>query len=272
MSENIYLRITGGIGNQLFQLCKAYEISENKNHSCKIILCTQFQNQFFRKRSFSESDERFFSLHNLNLLSYNITHSEKVNIMTYLIFRFRFAKLFTRSNQLNIGSLYLDGYFIKDSNYTQAFDHFSKKIHKLIHISKQNECGLHVRAGDLLRQPQNQLCNKDYYSRAINYLKEKTNLQSIHVHTEDIEYAKSILPDLSEFEVKFTSSDEITDFLSLCSYQYLICANSTYSWMAGALGLSDLFISTEYFYEIGDKPQKLLKEVIVDFKSSHPVI
>lgn len=267
MSMNIFLRITGGIGNQLFQLFKAYEISKNvTGNKPKIYVCSQFQNDFFRRRSSHESDKRSFSLETLGLITGDIYHLEKVNLLTHMIFKFRLVKLLSRSNVLRLRATYLDGYYIENSHHINALDYFAPQIQNLVSVASADVCGLHVRAGDLLRQPQNQLCDDRYYHRAINYMRSEADLRAIHVYTEDIEYAKSLLPDLSGFEVKFFSGNEIVDFLGLCSYRYLICANSTYSWMAGALGYSKKFISTEYFYKIGDRPQKLSKEVIIGFQ------
>lgn len=269
MAKNIYIRITGGLGNQLFQLCQAYEILYTSGKSStKIFLCSEFQNDFLRKQSHIESDKRSFSVERLQLINNNIVHLQKVTLLKFLVFKFRIVKLLTRNNILKFFDIYLDGYFINNSNHVNAIKHFSSKIRKLVPKAPSDECGLHVRAGDLLRQPHNQLCNRDYYYRAIQRLKETTNVSTIHVYTEDIVYAKSILPDLSEFEVSYNSGDEISDFLNLCSFQYLICANSTFSWMAGALGYSQTFISTEYFYETGDKPQRLSKEVVIDYNNS----
>lgn len=264
---SIYLRLTGGIGNQLFQLFKAYEISKKvSGNKSKIYVCSQFQNDFFRRKSSHESDKRSFSLASLGLITGDIFHLEKVNLLTHLIFKFRLVKLLSQSHVLRLRSAYLDGYYIENSNHINAIDYFAPQIQKLTSVSPADVCGLHVRAGDLLRQPQNQLCDNRYYYRAINHIRREADLKAIHVYTENIEYAKTLLPDLSEFEVKFFSGNEITDFLGLCSYRYLICANSTYSWMAGALGYSKKFVSTEYFYKIGDRPQKLSKEVIIGFQ------
>ncbi|MDC1272140.1 alpha-1,2-fucosyltransferase [Planktomarina temperata] len=221
-----------------------------------------------RKQSHTESDKRSFSVEKLQLINDNIGHLQKVNLFTFLVFKFRIVKLLTRNHILDLFDIFLDGYFIKNSNHINAIKHFSRKVREQVPKAASDECGLHVRAGDLLRQPQNQLCNQDYYYRAIQHLKESTNIRAIHIYTEDIVYAKSILPDLSEFEVSYKSGNEISDFLDLCSYQYLICANSTFSWMAGALGYSQRFISTEYFYQPGDKPQNLSKEVVINYTKS----
>ena len=50
--------------------------------------------------------------------------------------------------------------------------------------------------------------------------------------------------------------------------EYMITANSTFSWIAGLLGVSKIFISTEYFYIPGDKPNKLRRELVLGFNGN----
>ena len=58
--SSIYVRITGGLGNQVFQLLKAYKLHLETGK--KIMLVDKFQNDFFRRKSFIETDLRDFSL------------------------------------------------------------------------------------------------------------------------------------------------------------------------------------------------------------------
>ena len=58
--QRIYVRVTGGLGNQIFQLLKSYKLHKETNGV--IILVDRYQNDFFQSKSLSESDFRDFSL------------------------------------------------------------------------------------------------------------------------------------------------------------------------------------------------------------------
>ena len=83
---NIYVRLTGGLGNQIFQLSKAYELylTNGKN----IMLVDKYQNDFFRSKSFMESDFRDFSLGKLGLVDNGITfYCQSPGLFCNIIFK-----------------------------------------------------------------------------------------------------------------------------------------------------------------------------------------
>ena len=67
----IYVRVTGGLGNQMFQLAKAYKLYLDLDKP--IILVDKYQNDFLRFKSFLESDFRDFGLSRAGLVDNKVT-------------------------------------------------------------------------------------------------------------------------------------------------------------------------------------------------------
>ena len=68
--SKIYVRVTGGLGNQIFQALKAYKIHLETGKP--IMLVDNYQNDFFRSKSLEESDFRNFSLTKLGIVDNKI--------------------------------------------------------------------------------------------------------------------------------------------------------------------------------------------------------
>ena len=75
------------------------------------------------------------------------------------------------------GNVYLDGYFIKDESFGDELAWIQKKILETHPITVIQGAAIHVRAGDLLRQPENQLITKKYYDKAIDLVSLKFNIK-----------------------------------------------------------------------------------------------
>ena len=268
--SKVFVRVTGGLGNQLFQYVMAYKLQSVTGKS--ICFVTKFQNDFLRSKSLAESDFRDFSLAKLGLVNEISTQViDSPNFMCYLIFKFRLAKLLTSDGCLYLfGNIYVDGYFIKDAEFSDEISKIREKISTKFIEKTSNEAAIHIRAGDLLRQPQNLLTTREYYLSGIDYFHNVYNVNKFTIVTEDVEFAKNLLGDgLDSYECDFQQASEIEDFITLCSHQFLIAANSTFSWIAGLLGLPAKFVTTEYFYTPGDKPRPMNREVILRFDGTY---
>ena len=214
------------------------------------MLVNKFQNDFLRPKSYIETDFRDFSLIKAGFVdNIIINHCKFPGFFCRLIFKFRLVKIVTNKNYLSLfGNLFLDGYYISDESFGSEIQSLKDKIRQTHAIKKKKGCAIHVRAGDLLRQPENMLITKDYYKRSIEILNKKYNVHNFLIVTENIQFAETFFSDLEEeYLFEYQSSTEIDDFITLLEYEFLICANSTFSWIAGLLGESKIFISTDIF-------------------------
>lgn len=265
--QHIYVRVTGGLGNQIFQLLKSYKL--HKDTSGAIMLVDRYQNDFLRSKSFSESDFRDFGLARAGFVDDETSfYCASPSALCRLIFKFRLAKIFSRDGVLRLfNNLYVDGYFIEGERFEDEVDWASSKVFEKHGITEVSGAAIHVRAGDLLRQPRNLLVTKQYYESSMEELYRRFNVNKFLVITEDIPFAREFFStEKSRYSLRFQSSTEIEDFVALISCDYLITANSTFSWVAGLIGRAKHMISTEFFYKPYDKPTRLLHEQIINFE------
>jgi hypothetical protein len=260
--KKIHLRITGGLGNQIFQYLYALSVAEARNGDC--IIHTGHMNRFSVFKSGRKlSAVRHFSLDKLTFFNNTRTvevHQGKTLFTAIFFGQFRIFRLvFFREIFFRItNNLYLDGYFMSADEYIQI-----KSMEKIIsselchQIDKKGNryCGIHFRAGDLLQQDHPK-CSISYFQTAMNMFANSYGVDKFEIITEDIAYASSFFEELEKlFNITFAEpGNEIDDFYRLASYKYLIAANSTFSWWAGALGHSHSFVCTPFLYTDGDKP------------------
>lgn len=267
-SNKVILKIVGGLGNQLFQFAYAYAYAnENK---ARLVINTYYQNYLWNKGA-TASSNRVFSLLKLGVIpkKLDIINKRETFIIHYLIcYRITRLKITRAILELFTKKIYLDGYFQGPKEFQTSAKSISKiKTLYMLNNGKldlKNKCVIHIRAGDILKHPWNQHCGSSYYKKAINYLIRKKKCKKFEVICEDVKYAKKILGFNSNLKFLKPAS-EIQDFNRLCSYKYLIAANSTYSWWAGILGRCEFFLSPDFFYKDSDKPKKQKKELIIKF-------
>ena len=87
--------------------------------------------------------------------------------------------------------LFLDGYYISDESFGSEIQSLKDKIRQTHAIKKRKDVQFMLRAGDLLRQPENMLITKDYYKRSIEILNKKYNVHNFLIVTENIQFAET---------------------------------------------------------------------------------
>ena len=150
--------------------------------------------------------------------------------------------------ELNDG-VYLDGYFqsekyfkdieptirkdlrLKEPSFNQEALFYKEKI------LNSNSVGIHIRRGDYLHSPLHNVCDLNYYAKAIQYIQERLTNPHFFVFSDDIAWCrKNMKLDNSDFIILPDSKNYfIRDFwlLSLC--KHTIIPNSTFSWWAAWL-------------------------------------
>jgi len=118
--------------------------------------------------------------------------------------------------------------------------HNSKKFN--FTFVKSAVIAVHIRRGDLSLNPNLGLLTAEYYNLAVK--QELTHLcRRVVVYTNDLNWCQSNLN--FQFYIPETPSKKsnlLTDFFGLCSSSTLICSNSTFSYSAAILGVSDRII------------------------------
>lgn len=106
-------------------------------------------------------------------------------------------------------------------------------------IRRYNSVSIHIRRGDYLSNADKygNICTKEFYFKAIQFLQEKLNTPLFYVFSDDMKWAKK---EFSTFQNMFfvELGDEISDIhdmklMSSCKHN--IIANSSFSWWASWL-------------------------------------
>lgn len=101
----------------------------------------------------------------------------------------------------------------------------------------KNYCYIHLRGTDY-KNHSHWFLSEEYYSKSINYIKDKYPEISFLIVTDDIEESKKMFP-----HIECVSNDLITDFTLLLNSNKLIITNSTFSWWAAWLKSKETVIA-----------------------------
>ena len=237
-------RIYGGLGNQLFQFSKALLVMKQINAEL-LCLDTSAVSKYRSKRSFD-----LFEVLNVNFASLGMD----VILRDSLLLKTRIPRLskgfgnFVFLNDKNPyfeGNLgvdsrvYLDGYFQRCMN-EKALDSAVKMMKPLLKGNKFNTfseiCAVHVRGGDFVKLGWDTIAGRDYFSKAINDVRNNYGVKDFKVYTDDPGHAEKVMANLLPKSCFMDSSDPINDFSNIGYAKYRILSGSTFAFWASALG------------------------------------
>jgi hypothetical protein len=263
----IRIKISGGLGNQLFQYAFGQYAAKKLNTEVLYHAQTKLVHKNFTKReldiekfnlpiNFTEEnfDEKSF-FHSDNLSRYERKLSQ--------IFPFINKKINIQSPDIhklveNIkDNCYYEGYW-QNSMYPDSISEllkskivlsdtsFAKLKYLITEIENSDSISIHIRRGDYMNIAANakiyNICDMDYYEKAMDFIGKKTSNPRFFIFTEDIDWAKeNFVGDKFRF-VTGNSAIEDMILMSMCKNQ--IIANSTFSWWAAWLNKNNQKIVT----------------------------
>ncbi len=254
------VRITGGLGNQLFQYAFGLYLSQQTKD--KIFYDPQ------TKSDFKAWVSRKFELNKFVSNNIDIQHTKSFLPILYRIkrkvaqcFPFFFKHFIVEDKQhVDIDNYkllrgnYFDGYWqclnyveiVKETIFKNIDNYrntvINTEIGTEIYDSDSTTISLHVRHGDYLNNPQNLktygICPKSYYLEAIGYTRNILNRESlqIYVFTDDEEWCEENFKELNCKIISGNSAEIDLILMSLCKHN--IIANSTFSWWGAYLNLN----------------------------------
>lgn len=244
------VELCGGLGNQLF--CYAFGFSQAKKYNAELWIDTSLHDsglcrrleildlniQYDKKISIQYSRNMF-----LRKLGYNWVRKKQKTGWSTKTYKVEEAFLPYAEIPL-ISDTYYRGYW---QNY-RFFDPYRDEIIKMIRprynveheyqdyrdkLLSTNSVAVHVRRGDYLKNGWD--LSTDYYVAARNRIREWNRDIDVYIFSDDVEYCRNffreIFPDAVYPEYK-TRNAAIDDLMLMASCQYMIIANSTYSWWA----------------------------------------
>jgi hypothetical protein len=243
--KKLYVKIHGGIGNQLFQIASGYGIAKKYN---KLLIIVNDNNV----ETFNHNSYLNVYIDNIfrdNFLMINEEHLDK-SIITYseinnIVDCFTYDDKIIENSKINgvEQDIFLHGYF-QNEKYFKDYKHnilnlfknesiISELKRKYIHLN--HSFFIHVRRGDYAFNNLYEIYHQKYFWKSFKYIEENKNIIKPHFYilSDDIECCK-------QFEMfntfcprkTFIENESALNSLyimSLCSFGG-ICSNSTFSW------------------------------------------
>ena len=227
---SIYIILSGGLGNKMFQIASAYGIAKSQNKEYYVkdgIRAHTTQNYFtniFRRVKYTNRFNKYLVFNEPNnsaLLKLDIPNLK--NTSTLLGGYFQNEKYF-KNCRMDILELF------------QIEKERKIKLNSLYPDIK-NYYFIHIRRGDYVNTFHDIDLNS-YYPKAIEYIKNKDSEAKFIIFSNDINSCKNLsyLKDC----IFIQNKDELDDFylMTMC-YKGGIACNSTFSWWGGYLNTNE---------------------------------
>jgi len=246
--KNIYLRISGGLGNQLYQFSFAYYLY-SKLAFDKIIIDTSGMKNYNEYWGFLLYD--VLSKNELDSFVSFGTHPFLKLRVPKLIQKFglnlsychcfisdgsRFGNDWEFESLSSCKNLFLDGYFEKVDVREQYKFLLQPFIRKDLQASlPKNLVVVNVRGGEFVRLGLSSEDDINYYRDAIFKIKKEVDNPVFHLITDDVIYAKSLLKGICDFE-HIHSPHPQENFKFIMNSKVKVLSMSTFAKWAAVLG------------------------------------
>jgi len=232
--QAVALVLSGGLGNQLFQLSAAYVVS--KKHPIHLLHNPR-----------SNPHNRFGHDYNTTIFKYLIKDFKAIyNLFGYTLPPTPYSRCYLpySPDDIKAGTAMMDYY-----QYYPPMQPYENEIRELVlkglHMNPLPALGakapvfMHIRRGDYVGKAHMHFLQPiEYYQKAYSIISEKVEVDALYIVSDDIEWVKSQSFFLSlPNKIFWEEPDELKTLalLSLC-VGGAICANSTFSWWGAFLG------------------------------------
>lgn len=245
----IYLRLAGGLGNQLFQLAAAYEVQNKTGQS--ILIATTGLAAYSSKRE--PSVFNFIDFYGEKEIDY--TDGNYSFILKLLNFRLGRFPFFFSINSKTINSIGISNFYLIDGYFQdlRSIRNGLEKVKKLIIKKRETEeklknlycqitdgytrdeiCAIHIRRGDYTDKKNQKIYTQQdasYYFNAIKII--KFSIKRIVIFSDESNVSFDFF---SNYDVIYVSAFNLRDYEEIILMSYflnIVIANSTFSfWSA----------------------------------------
>lgn len=262
-------KLSGGLGNQMFQYALAKALSIKNRTTLKIDL------SFYENQQVGEVQRKYL-LYNFNI----DTQYSSQNDIDYVLNDRSYLELLPTKIYKQIIPYYKRNYIIEkdlffDKNIFKARknvilegywpnENYFKSIESIIRreftlrsesvtneylnlkndISVKNSVSIHIRRTDYLNNKNGNfdlfgICDVEYYDRAIEYVVRRINDPFFFVFSDDVNWVKeNFALSFPNYLVSGRCFNDVEEMLLMSFCKYNILANSTYSWWAAWLNVN----------------------------------
>lgn len=254
----IIVRLTDGLGNQMFQYALGRKLSQLKSTKLKLdINWFQGTKEAQQKRKYSlscfniqeniasQKDLDFFFQRNI-LISLDSKAKKLFNLPPIKVIKTQKGFQFDKSVFKCPRNVYLKGYWQTEKYFLDIRDillqDFSLKTEPssaqqaiIEQITNSESVSIHIRRGDYVANADlnrvHGVCSLDYYKTCVEYIKKSVQEPHFFIFSDDTEWVRENL--IIEGKTTFVSDKNSADYddlrlMSLC--QHNIVANSSFSW------------------------------------------
>lgn len=283
----IISRISGGLGNQMFQYAVAKAIAKKNRDIFKLDI------SFYPKQTL-----RKYELNQFNIEENIATEQECIKFRGKedLIFKVK-RKLgfenkrpneyyhekeitvFNKSLWDKKGNIYLDGFWqneeyfkdirdkiLKDFTLKKDISNEAKKYLK--DLQNSQSISLHVRRGDYVKNAHTNsvhgTCDLKYYKKAINYTKQNVQSPNFYIFSDDIAWCKKNFNFLENKVFIDDTKSVFDDLVLMKNCKHNIIANSTFSWWGAWMNENEnkIVVAPKVWFNINNKLTLSLNEWI----------
>lgn len=248
----LYVPIFGGLGNQMFQMAHALNISNMENYKLQLL---DYTKNIGIKRNWNLD---CFGIEPMPISFLKKQYLQNKIKFSNCLFKAGFKENLgilneehIKNNQYNpvkkkicIGYWQDEKYFISSINKIMECFSFQKNITKPFCLKEnisENTVAVHIRRGDYISDETTRkihyVCNENWYLKSIKAMAEMIEKPKFFVFSDDLSYSKEILKgfkDLSIYFVPYDSRDWYHMYLMTLCKNFII-SNSSYSWWGSYL-------------------------------------
>ena len=272
----IIVKLSGGLGNQLFQYSFGRYLSLKHNTELKLDIQLNINASDFTPRllglskynidlNFATNNEiesyKFFKTGSLSRIERKLNQRFPFINKRYVVEK-PFAIL---NNDLLLDDCYYEGYWQSEYYFKSIknilindlqFNFDLNESNKLLveDISNSMSVSLHIRRSDYLSVSSNakifSICTLKYYQDAISYFNLKFGKPIFYIFSDDISWAKENFVGENFVIVDVNQDDPHSDMYLMSQCKHNIIANSTFSWWGAWLNSTEdkVVISPKEWY------------------------
>ncbi len=273
---SIKLKLTGGLGNQMFQFAAGYSIAKRKSVDLNLDL------SWYNRRNIHNGFElkNVFDIYKkVNFLNNPFSFKQFISKIDFTYKIYDEPHFHYTQEILNVPNhCFLRGYWQSEEYFEQFTDEIKKIFNFDVDLNDENirlvddifdnkSVSLHIRRGDFLlkRNVNHNVDLTSYYSNAINEVSRNFDKPKFFIFTDDPDWVSKNFSTNSNFKVvdKNTNAHSFLDMylMSLCNAN--IVANSSFSWWGAWLNKNKdkvIFAPKKWFNDKSIKTNNLFPD------------
>lgn len=227
----ILVRLAGGIGNQLFELANAHQLSIKYNRT--LLICDE--NEAKNRGVYWDTLFRNFSEQLISIDEF-LTLKKKSKLYNWASYRFHYKDIVLEPTH----EYYCIEGFYQSYRYFDITT-FEPMLHFDYIVDNISPCdiAIHIRRTDYLHVAMHKSMKLDYYYNALEKMLDNNPATMVYIFSDDIPWCKSnfkyknIVPSFVEMET------DVAELTFMREFNRIIVANSTFSWWGAYLNGGD---------------------------------